>query len=156
LSFSLQGALRNAAKEEIHMFTTRRKLVRYAFSASLGALLPPGMRRARASGKPLDADINVTEFLMEWAELADWREIRGPNPAGPMHNGIMLSMSRKYVRDYFERRGEVPTGAHHVRYSVGSDPSNDVYCGYVSGSRVFDELFTYLGGGRLSIRVLPR
>ena len=156
LSFSLQGALPNAAKEEIHMLISRRELVGRGIAGSLAFFVPPSFRKARADGKPLDTDLTVAEFLMEWAELADWRTISGPHPAGAMHHGIMLSMSRRYVRDYFETHGEVPTGAHRVRYSVGSDPSNDIHCTYVGSSQSYDELFIYLGGGRLSIRVSSR
>lgn len=138
------------------MLTSRRDLLRYGFETSIGALVPPSFRRARSNGEPLDADMNVTEFLMEWAEMADWRKVGGPNPAPSMHHGIMLSMSRKYVQDYFERHGEVPTGTHRVRYRCGRDPSNDIYISYVDGTSSYDEMFTYLGGGRLSIRVLPK
>jgi hypothetical protein len=73
-----------------------------------------------------------------------------------MHNSVMLSMSRKYVQEYFEKHGEVPTGTHHVRYRCGSNPSNDVHSNVCGDTRQYDEYFTYLGGGRLSIRVLPR
>ena len=118
------------------MFTTRRKLTRGIFAGSLATVTAPGFTRAKHGAQSKERDIGVTEFLMEWAELAHWREVR-QHLAGPMHNSVMLAMSRKYVRDYYERCGEVPTGAHRVSYHCGSDPGNDVQHGthmYLAGA----------------------
>ena len=135
------------------MFTTRRKLTRSIFAGSLATATAPGFTRIKHGIQPKERDIGVTEFLMEWAELAHWREIR-QHLAGPMHNSVMLAMSRKYVRDYYERCGEVPTGAHRVSYHCGTDPVNDVQCKHCGPTRFYDELFTYLGGDRIAIRLI--
>jgi hypothetical protein len=156
LNFSLQGALQNTAKEEKSMITTRRKFLRFGYITSLGLAIPSRFRLAHAQDRPPVTDIGIDEFLLEWAELADWRTITGAYPAPAMHNSVMHAMSRKYVTDYFDLHGEVPTGVHRVRYSCGRDPSNDVFSSVCGESRLYDEIFTFLGGNGISIKVVSR
>jgi hypothetical protein len=111
---------------------------------------------AHAEGRPPVTDIGIDEFLLEWAELADWRTITGAYPAPAMHNSVMRDLSRKFVTDYFNKHGEVPTGEHRVRYSCGRNPSNDIINSLCGESRRFDEIFTYLGGNGISIKVVSR
>ncbi len=138
------------------MFTTRRKLLRLGYFFSIGTVIPPSFRRAHAKNSKPDVDIGISEFLLEWAELADWPTVSGANPAPAMHNSVMHGMSRKFVTDYFNKYGTVPTGEHRLRYHCGRDPSNDVTSNVCGPSRFYDKIFTYLGGNGISVIVLQK
>jgi hypothetical protein len=125
------------------MFITRRKLMRRTISGALGALVLHSIRGFGAEVRTPEFDANLDELLFEWAELAEWQEISAPYPAPLMHNSVLGSMSRKYVKDYFEKYGELPAGCHRVIYYCGQDPACDVYSRHCGDTRQYDKVFTY-------------